>query len=676
MSITNGNSPSWSVLVVPAITRGTGTGHLKRSMALVRTLRGAGMDVWLYLGASSTYDHVDKVAGWTQAEILASFPGELDPLSIFEGDPADRRWTFVLLDRFRTGRAEFTFWCSIAPVVGLDEGGSVRGSFDFLVNTLPALPSQSAANLSDPRLLDLPGRHRNPLAVVSGQKPLRVLVSFGGEDSAGLTEPAVLSLLASGENSGMTSGIDGRKIEVDVISGALASTEPNERMSAAGARVLGPVPNLKEQLADYDLLVTQYGLSAFEAAAAGISVLLVSPSAYHERLARSVHFLSAGVGRRAASRVAAYLPRLEEAAARAHASIGTQATASHQTPKTDPGAITSTGISLSFSPRSRPDSDDARIPAEIPPSSPLAHLISGISFPSGVSCPLCGARPTGSARVLGRFPDRTYRRCASCGMVFLTRTDAPPIQYARDYFFRDYKKQYGKTYLEDFFNLEKAGKARLDRIGALLRPSADRNNQGNSYGNILDIGCAYGPFLSAARSCGFSPYGMDPAGDAVRYVREELKIPAIEGFFPATDPREGFGVENFDAVTLWYVIEHFTELTPVLQAANRLLRTGGGLAFSTPSGEGVSARFRKSSFFEHSPADHFSVWEPSRTAGLLKRFGFTLEKITVTGHHPERFPGLSSQNPGSLAYRLAATGSRLFGLGDTYEAYAVKTASI
>jgi SAM-dependent methyltransferase len=169
---------------------------------------------------------------------------------------------------------------------------------------------------------------------------------------------------------------------------------------------------------------------------------------------------------------------------------------------------------------------------------------------------------------------------------------------------------------------------------------------------------------------------MDPAGDAVRYVREELNIPAIEGFFPDTDPREGFGLENFDAVTLWYVIEHFTELTPVLLAANRLLRKGGVLAFSTPSGEGVSARFRRASFLEHSPADHFSVWEPSRTAVILKRFGFTLEKITVTGHHPERFPGVTAQNPGSPAFRLAATGSRMFGLGDTYEAYAVKTASI
>ena len=85
MKVAGENVPEWSVLVVPAIAKGTGTGHLKRSMALVRTLRGAGKDAWLYLAAAG------KAASWTRAEILDSFSGELDPFSIFEGAPASRK---------------------------------------------------------------------------------------------------------------------------------------------------------------------------------------------------------------------------------------------------------------------------------------------------------------------------------------------------------------------------------------------------------------------------------------------------------------------------------------------------------------------------------------------------------------------------------------------------------
>jgi len=49
---------------------------------------------------------------------------------------------------------------------------------------------------------------------------------------------------------------------------------------------------------------------------------------------------------------------------------------------------------------------------------------------------------------------------------------------------------------------------------------------------LLDIGCAYGPFLAAAKDGGFDPLGLDPAGEAVDYVKKTLGIPALRGFFP------------------------------------------------------------------------------------------------------------------------------------------------
>jgi hypothetical protein len=89
------------------------------------------------------------------------------------------------------------------------------------------------------------------------------------------------------------------------------------------------------------------------------------------------------------------------------------------------------------------------------------------------------------------------------------------------------------------------------------------------------------------------------------------------------------------------------------------------LAFSTPSGSGISARRSLRRFLSASPADHFTIWTPRRTGPLLRRFGFRLERMQVTGHHPERFPG-------RLPAGLLRPASRLLGLGDTFEAYAVK----
>jgi 2-polyprenyl-3-methyl-5-hydroxy-6-metoxy-1,4-benzoquinol methylase len=187
----------------------------------------------------------------------------------------------------------------------------------------------------------------------------------------------------------------------------------------------------------------------------------------------------------------------------------------------------------------------------------------------------------------------------------------------------------------------------------------------------LDIGCAYGPFLAAAREEGFSPCGIDPAQDAVRYVTETLGIPAVQGFFPAHGSRL---TAPYAGITLWYVIEHFRGCVPVLAEIRELLKSGGALAFATPSFTGVSGRASLHNFLEHSPADHWTIWSPSVAKKVLKTAGFTVKKIVNSGHHPERFPvlGTYARSKKSPLYGPLLAISRIFALGDTFEVYAVK----
>lgn len=280
-------------------------------------------------------------------------------------------------------------------------------------------------------------------------------------------------------------------------------------------------------------------------------------------------------------------------------------------------------------------------------------------------------------------------------MVHMIRPDDPPIEYGEDYFFADYKRQYGVTYLEDFPKLKAMGAARVTRIVSLLGRTASRGlrpdcSSAAAAPRLLDVGCAYGPFLAAARDAGFSCAGLDPSEGAARYVSDTLGIPALQGLFPQavdsagfaglfrsgfdlSDPRSPMG--SLDAVTLWYVVEHFSDAGAALRAAAKLLRPGGVLAFSTPSFSGISARSRRRNFLERSPQDHWTLWEVGRTAEFLRPFGFTLAQTHVTGHHPERFPlvGRWAARRRGTAFRLLAGLSTTFGLGDTFEAYAVKT---
>jgi 2-polyprenyl-3-methyl-5-hydroxy-6-metoxy-1,4-benzoquinol methylase len=199
---------------------------------------------------------------------------------------------------------------------------------------------------------------------------------------------------------------------------------------------------------------------------------------------------------------------------------------------------------------------------------------------------------------------------------------------------------------------------------------------------LLDIGCAYGAFLSAARDEGFDGTGVDVSEAAAAYTSGKLGIPAFAASFPGgisgilpggTGGAAGGGNGgSFDCLTMWFVIEHLQDVPAAFAKARELLSEGGVFAFSTPSGAGISARKDLKKFLESSPADHWSVWKPAACRRLPARYGFRVKKIRVTGHHPERFPviGVFAGKHRAL-YTLLLAVSKLFRLGDTFEVYCV-----
>ena len=139
-----------------------------------------------------------------------------------------------------------------------------------------------------------------------------------------------------------------------------------------------------------------------------------------------------------------------------------------------------------------------------------------------------------------------------------------------------------------------------------------------------------------------------------------------------TDFFENAGFEkNFDILTMWYVIEHFSNLDQILTRVNTILKLGGLFAFSTPNSSGISGRKKMEVFLNSSPLDHITIWNPEISEVVLNRYGFKIKKIRITGHHGERFPGFSGIKS-KLGYKILNYLSRLFNLGDTFEVYAEK----
>jgi 2-polyprenyl-3-methyl-5-hydroxy-6-metoxy-1,4-benzoquinol methylase len=589
-----------------------------------------GRESWLYLppaahDLSNVHTFLDN-AGFNQAWLLA------------ETDLQNTIWECVVLDRFQTPPEELERWTRLAPVIGIDEGGSSRNYFDFLIDILPN-SEHTLPNIIDTSLLPLPEKPQ-PRAITP-TAPLRVLVSFGQEDSAGLGIAAAEALAAKNSN-----GV----LEITLLHGELRKPSPSTPHflfpTPQCGKAAPPFPNLSEHLNEYDLVITHYGLTAFEALYAAVPVLLVSPSGYHEKLAKRAGFCSLGTGKGRAKKLPGLLIKKDAINNKFMAKLKDSCAA------------------LALKHR-----------LDIAPRQSLAELINGFSPVVSRNCPVCGALLHGPA--LARFPDRSYHRCKQCGIISMNRLNPPPIEYGKEYFFERYQEQYGKTYIDDFPNLMAMAKRRLSVIKSLLPGNAVIDTVGNSRCAplLLDIGCAYGPFLAAAKEEVFSPQGIDPAEDAVRYVTQTLGIPAMQGTFPHSPlPKAALPppYSPFSVITLWYVIEHFRDCVPALAEITKLLKPGGVLAFATPSFSGVSGRSSLRHFLERSPADHWTIWSTATCKRALSIAGFTVKKTINSGHHPERFPllGKFARSTKSPLYGVLLAVSKIFALGDTFEVYA------
>jgi 2-polyprenyl-3-methyl-5-hydroxy-6-metoxy-1,4-benzoquinol methylase/spore coat polysaccharide biosynthesis predicted glycosyltransferase SpsG len=580
------------ILTVPCFEKGRGGGHLSRCITLTNDLRLRGRTVYLFLAAQNEEREAQLSYLFSTMNFNQSW--RITENSI--GEICEKKIELVVLDRFQTPAQELLYWQKIAPVAGIDEGGYCRDNFDFLIDILiPESLGIPRANIASPSLLHFPPRREHKVSDV-----LKVLVTFGQEDSAGLGI-AVARILCAQKN-----------MDITLLRGALSQGEMpySVQESTDKLHILENIPNLASHLYEYDVVITHYGITAYEAQYMGCTVLLASPTPYHKKLAKAAGFTCIDIKRRKQL------------------------------------------IKKIFT-ASRQDCPKEIFTMQL---NNLSALIDSFNPQVNRNCPVCGT--ISANKSIARFTDRTYRRCL-CGIIFMDRSCPPSVSYEREYFFDAYKRQYGKTYLEDFPAIKASGKKRLAIIKSLLR----------GRGNLLDIGCAYGPFLAAARDEGFTVAGIDPAQDAVRYVQETLGITAIQGYFPDISQSSPYSV-----ITLWYVIEHFTGCGKALAAINTMLEPGGLLAFSSPNYSGISGCSNLRTFLKNSPADHYTIWSRGSCKKALSFAGFTVKKIIVSGHHPERFPliGRFAKSKKSPFYWLLLLISKLLHLGDTFEVYARK----
>lgn len=136
-------------------------------------------------------------------------------------------------------------------------------------------------------------------------------------------------------------------------------------------------------------------------------------------------------------------------------------------------------------------------------------------------------------------------------------------------------------------------------------------------GELLDIGCGTGNFLSAARAAGYSVVGTELDRNAANFARERLGLSRVLGL-TVSEFKEHHPAEKFDVVTFFEVLEHQAAPAEFLEDVIACLRPGGFIALSVPNRE----RWLTGPDVLDYPPNHFLRWNLEALRRFVSARGF------------------------------------------------------
>jgi 2-polyprenyl-3-methyl-5-hydroxy-6-metoxy-1,4-benzoquinol methylase len=197
----------------------------------------------------------------------------------------------------------------------------------------------------------------------------------------------------------------------------------------------------------------------------------------------------------------------------------------------------------------------------------------GAAAPSHHSCNLCGSAEALPVAELDR--DRKPLRTVICTRCGLVRTDPRPDPAAlQAYYSTEYRLSYKGSWRPKPKHVYRAGRVARARWQR-LRPTLGKRSR------VLDVGASSGEFVHILKEAGLSPRGIEPNVAYSGWAREVLKLPVVTGDWDGAE----FAAGEFEAITLFHVVEHLADPRGALTRLAQWLTPDGLIVVEVPNVE-------------------------------------------------------------------------------------------
>jgi 2-polyprenyl-3-methyl-5-hydroxy-6-metoxy-1,4-benzoquinol methylase len=144
-------------------------------------------------------------------------------------------------------------------------------------------------------------------------------------------------------------------------------------------------------------------------------------------------------------------------------------------------------------------------------------------------------------------------------------------------------------------------------------------------GILLDIGCGIGNYLRLLQDIGWTVYGVEPVQKAAMLAQSSgLSINRIQ--YEKAEYPEQF----FDVVTMWHVLEHFSDSKKVLQKVSKMLKDDGLLLIGIPNYDSFDRKIFQKYWNGFEIPLHLYHFTPDSIRKVLTAAGFRCIKIIHT----------------------------------------------